>query len=199
VDENTERSVVSNEHGAFLVENLKPGRYQLTASKAGFGSSGVITVELAGLQSFLVDVTLAAPNGPRESTDPARTVDTHGQLLNENPDKEPLAERIRQLRDQLNQLGQRLAVLEAEEARVATPAPIPTQPTPVAAPDKGLTQAAGPATPVLVAARDETAGLKPAEKPQTLSLTSVPGDARGRQAVRSFPPGWDRGFTPSGG
>src|SRR5208283_2505589 len=96
VDENTERSVVSNDQGAFLVEILKPGRYQLTASKAGFGSSPVTTVELAAQQSFLVDMALAAPNGPKGSTDPARTADTHGQPLTENPDKEPLAERIRQ-------------------------------------------------------------------------------------------------------
>jgi len=175
VDENTERNVVSNDHGAFLVENLKPGRYQLTASKVGFGSSPVITVELAAQQSFLVDMTLAAPNGPKGSTDPARTADTQGQLLTENAGKEPLTERERQLLDRLNQLEQRLAALEAKEAKGTTQAPIPTQPTPVAAPDKGVTQAAARATPVLVASLDGTAGLKPAEKPQALSLTPVPG------------------------
>ena len=171
MDENTERSVVSNDHGAFLVENLKTGRYHLTASKAGFGSSSVTTVELVAQQSLLVDMTLATANGPKGSTDPARTADTHGQLLTENTGRESLAEQIRQLRDQFNQLGQRLAVLEAEEAKGATQAPIPTQPAPVAAPDKGLTQAAAPATRVLVASLDGTAGLKPAAKPQALSLT----------------------------
>src|ERR1035438_476247 len=55
VDENTDRSVVSNDHGAFRIENLNPGRYQLTASKEGVGSSPAITVELAAEQSFQVD------------------------------------------------------------------------------------------------------------------------------------------------
>jgi hypothetical protein len=52
LDENTDRSIVSNDQGAFLVENLKPGRYQLTANKAGFASSSVTSVELAPQQSL---------------------------------------------------------------------------------------------------------------------------------------------------
>jgi hypothetical protein len=175
VDENAERSVVSNDHGTFQIENLKPGRYQLRASKEGFGSSPVTTVELGAQQSFLVDMTLAAPNGSKGSTDPARTADTRGQLLTQNLGKEPLTERERQMLDRLNQLEQRLAVLEATDAKGATQAPIATQPTSVAAPDKGVTQAAAPATPALVAPLDGTAGLKPAEKPKELSLTPVSG------------------------
>jgi hypothetical protein len=135
----------------------------------------VTNVELAAQQSFPVDMTLTAPHGPKGSTDPARTLGTHGQLPTENPDKEPLTERERQLLDRLNQLEQRLAVLEAKEAKGATAAPIPARPTPVAARDKGVTQAAAPATPVLVASLDGTTGLKPAEKSQALSLTPVPG------------------------
>jgi hypothetical protein len=175
VEENTDRTVVSGADGNFAFHNLKPGRYQLTASKAGFGSSPATTVELAAQQSFPVEMTLAAPNGPQGSTDPARSVATHGQLPTGNPDKEPLTERERQLLDRLNQLEQRLAVLEAKEAKGAAPAPIPAQPTPVAAQDKGVTQAAAPATPVLVASLDGTTGLKPAERSQVLSLTPVPG------------------------
>ena len=36
VDGNTERTVVSNDEGAVVVENLKSGHYRLTATKAGF-------------------------------------------------------------------------------------------------------------------------------------------------------------------
>ena len=36
VDGNTERTVVSNDEGAVVVENLRPGHYRLTATKAGF-------------------------------------------------------------------------------------------------------------------------------------------------------------------
>ena len=35
-DGKTDRTVVSNHEGAFVVENLKPGHYRLTATKAGF-------------------------------------------------------------------------------------------------------------------------------------------------------------------
>jgi hypothetical protein len=195
VDENTERSVISNDQGAFLFENLKPGRYQLTASKAGFGSSPVTTVELAAQQSFLVDMTLAAPNDPKGSTDPARTADPHGQRLTGNPDQEPLAERVRQLRDQLNQLAQRLAALEAEEARGASPAPLPTQPTPVASQPKTSTTtmaasqpapvatsaqgaASTPANP-LIASLDGSAGVNPKqaakEEAMNFPMTPTPG------------------------
>jgi hypothetical protein len=184
VDENTERSAVSNDRGAFLVEDLKPGRYQLTASKPGFASSPVTNVELAPQQSFRVDLTLVAPNSLQGSTDPASAA-----VANEHPGrgeaaprpygesrhKGSLAEQIRQLRDQLNQLEQRLAVLETEEAKRTTEAPVSTQPKPVVGPDKGLTQAAAPAAPVLIASRDGTAGLKPPKKAEALSMMAVPG------------------------
>ena len=52
LDENTDRSIVSDDQGAFLVENLKPGRYQLTANKAGFAGPSVATVELAPHKVF---------------------------------------------------------------------------------------------------------------------------------------------------
>jgi len=172
VDESAGRSVVSNDDGTFLIEDLKPGRYQLTASKEGFGSLPVTTVELAAQQSFLFDIALRALKGPGGSADPARTADARGQLPAGNPGKEPLTEREKQLLDRLDQLEQRLAVLEAKGG---TQAPNPTQATPVAGPGKAVTQAAAPAAPVLVASLDGTAGLKPAEKPKELSLTTFPG------------------------
>ena len=175
VDDNTERSVVSNDRGAFLVENLKPGRYQLAASKAGFGSSPVITVELAAQQSFLVDMTLAAPNGPKGSTDPARTA---------TPASDDIAKRVENLEKVIEQLQSELAAIKKQAgigaqapARAATPATAPAAAptTPVAAPDKGVIQAAAPATPVLVASLGGTVGLKPAEKSEAPSLTPAPG------------------------
>jgi len=204
VDENTDRSVVSNEHGAFLVENLQPGRYQLTASKAGFGSSGVITVELAAQQSFPVDMTLAAPSGPKESTDPARTVDTHGQLPTVNPDKEPLAEQIRQLRDQLNQLGQRLATLEAEEAKGSPPAPIPAQPMPVTSQPKTSATTMAATQPALVAASAQGTVSNPANplNPSLGGSAGVTPTQAAKEEAMNFPltpnPGTPSAAKPAG-
>ncbi len=58
LDENTDRKVMSGEDGAFVIENLKPGRYQLTASKEGFQKSPTVDVELSARQSLRLDLTL---------------------------------------------------------------------------------------------------------------------------------------------
>jgi hypothetical protein len=59
LDENTDRKTQSGEDGAFLMENLKAGHYQLTASKQGFQDSAPVTVELSARQSLRVDLALA--------------------------------------------------------------------------------------------------------------------------------------------
>jgi hypothetical protein len=66
MDEEADRTVLSGKDGVFRVEHLKPGRYQLTASKAGFISLPV-TAELAAGQSLQSDLTLSAG----ASSDPA--------------------------------------------------------------------------------------------------------------------------------
>jgi hypothetical protein len=57
LDENNERKVTSGDDGSFLVENLNPGHYQLTADKEGFQESA-IDVELSARQSLRADITL---------------------------------------------------------------------------------------------------------------------------------------------
>ena len=59
VDENTTRSVVSDENANFLFENLKPGNYTLTASKEGFAASPTTSVALVARQSARVDLALS--------------------------------------------------------------------------------------------------------------------------------------------
>src|ERR1035438_5515517 len=59
LDENTDRKLIGENDGSFLMKNLKPGHYQLTAAKAGFQSSPAIDVELSARQSLRVDITLA--------------------------------------------------------------------------------------------------------------------------------------------
>jgi hypothetical protein len=59
LDENTTRSVVTDNSGDFLFENLKPGHYALVASKEGFATSPTTTVELEARQSARVDLALS--------------------------------------------------------------------------------------------------------------------------------------------
>ncbi|MGD0966509.1 MAG: carboxypeptidase-like regulatory domain-containing protein, partial [Candidatus Acidiferrales bacterium] len=47
VDENADRVVVSDRQGSFVVGNLKPGHYQLVATKQGGTSSPVTYVAVA--------------------------------------------------------------------------------------------------------------------------------------------------------
>lgn len=141
VEETTDRTVVSGSDGAFIAENLTPGHYQLTAKKKGVGSSPVTTVELAAGQSLHNDITLASPNGSKASTELA------SPAVTDNSDRPSLTEREKQLLDRIDRLEQRLAAMEAKEAKGVTQAPIPTQPTPVAAPDKGVAKTAPPLSP----------------------------------------------------
>jgi hypothetical protein len=117
LDENTDRSIVSNDQGAFLVEDLKPGRYQLTANKAGFTTPSVTTVELVPQQSLRVDMALASATGSNGTSDPVRVADLHESSPAANPDNPPLTQRERQLLERIDRLEQRLAAFEAKESQ----------------------------------------------------------------------------------
>jgi hypothetical protein len=58
-DDNTDRTILSGSDGAFSVSNLKPGRYQVMATKGQFHSLPD-TVDLAPQQDLEVDLALAA-------------------------------------------------------------------------------------------------------------------------------------------
>ena len=97
VDESTDRTVVSGADGAFVLENLKPGRYQLLARKEGFGTAPANTVELTARQSLAIDMTLdvALPAATPRSK-PSGMTDSEKYLL-----------------AQIERLNNRLAELEA--------------------------------------------------------------------------------------
>jgi hypothetical protein len=57
-DENSDRKVVTGTDGGYVVANLKPGHYQLSAVKEGFRTSEM-DVNLSARQSLHVDVNLA--------------------------------------------------------------------------------------------------------------------------------------------
>ncbi len=68
VEENADRYVITGADGTFLIENLKPGHYRLTASEPGGARSPDMAVELAAGQSLNVEITLgrsvpAPPSG----------------------------------------------------------------------------------------------------------------------------------------
>src|SRR5579862_3191724 len=58
-DDNTDRTIISGFDGAFSVSNVKPGRYELKASKGELHSL-TATVDLAQGQDLKVDLALSA-------------------------------------------------------------------------------------------------------------------------------------------
>jgi hypothetical protein len=58
LDEDGDRSVDSGVDGTFLIAGLKPGRYQLSATKEGFASSSLTAFDLTASQRFNMDVSL---------------------------------------------------------------------------------------------------------------------------------------------
>src|SRR5271170_7434221 len=59
LDDNTTRSVITDDSGGYLFENLKPGHYTLVGSKEGFATSPTTSVELEARQSARVDLSLS--------------------------------------------------------------------------------------------------------------------------------------------
>jgi hypothetical protein len=128
LDGDNSKSVISNDWGAYLVENLEPGRYQLTANKAGFASSTVNVVQLAPQQSLRVDFTLAVPSASKGTSDPLRGAGLRGPSADADLGDPPLTERERQLLARIDRLEERLAALEAREADGATQVVAANQP-----------------------------------------------------------------------
>jgi hypothetical protein len=58
VQENTERAILSGVDGTFVIGNLKPGRYQLTASKPDGAVSSSVAVDLVDGQRLNIEITL---------------------------------------------------------------------------------------------------------------------------------------------
>ena len=56
LDENTPRSTISNSEGGFQFLNLKPGRYEVTATKPGFSDFKLAEVSLEARQTLRIEV-----------------------------------------------------------------------------------------------------------------------------------------------
>ena len=64
LDDNSEVSALSNPSGAFLIEGLKPGHYEVKASKEGAGTSAPLRLELASGQDLRSDLVLSLAATP---------------------------------------------------------------------------------------------------------------------------------------
>jgi hypothetical protein len=150
IEDNTDSTVTSRADGTFAVDELKPGRYQISARKTGFVGAPV-TLQLAPLETTHLDLPLELAAAPADAA-VLRGLET-------------MQQRIEQLEAELEhmkvQLAPRPAATPAEPPvvaalnpppSVAPPAPAPT-PQPVPAP------APAPRIPEALQAPDVTPGV----------------------------------------
>jgi hypothetical protein len=141
--DNSDWTVVSGPNGAFVAANLKPGQYQLIASKEGFFTSSAV-LRLKAHENLQVELALSARRTassaapaqavavPAERGDPGTTA-AHARTLDER--FEAMQKRIEQLEAELRQV-------KAESAAPPAAAkPAPTTQTAAAAAQPATNQA----------------------------------------------------------
>jgi len=181
--DNSDRNVVSGPDGAFVVVNLKPGRYTLIASKEGFLTSSA-AVQLKAQENLQVALALSA-RAMVGATAPAQPVaappDPQAKTLEAMQERierlEAMQERIERLEAELNQVRSQSAAPPAASrttpelplyASLGDPSlgSISTRPSPPAGPLVAGNLPAGPA-PANAAAPVTTPGpaAPPAQDP----------------------------------
>jgi hypothetical protein len=173
-EDNTERNVMSDRDGTFVVGNLRPGRYQLRATKEGLDGSSVATINLAAQQDLRVDMKLVPAGGSTAAAGPKLTADLRTPAATVNSPEAPLTDREKLLLERLDRLEQRLEAMEAKQAGAAMPATA-AQPAPVAIQAKSsatttATTQPAPAKHALLASLEGAIGIKSAEKPPVISM-----------------------------
>jgi hypothetical protein len=216
VKDNADYKAVSDQQGAYLVENLKPGRYQLKAAKDGMAGPEVTTVDLRPQEDLRVDMTLVSSlNGTISNL----TADSQTPATPANMSSAPLTDREKMLLDRLDRLEQRLEAMEAKDAKVQTPAATPVatvaqpapvatvaqttpaasqpktnaatapaaQPAPVTSASTGAKVTAPPIKHVLLASLEGAIGIKSAEKPPAFPVPPANGQAAAAPAPAPAP------------
>jgi len=86
LDENFDRQITSSESGDFVVENLKPGHYKLTAHYEGFSDAVVSSATLDARQDLRIPITLtiATVSTIVEVSDSADQINTENGTLSDS-------------------------------------------------------------------------------------------------------------------
>jgi hypothetical protein len=111
VDEKIKRTVLSGSDGNFLIADLKPGQYRLTAQAEGIGAASPATVEIAQNRVTWANVQLGAADAPAQ---PAETSVTDAGLKTRTA---PPAVSESSVAAELAAMKARIELLEAELKR----------------------------------------------------------------------------------
>ena len=135
VDGATDRIVIGDVDGFFAADNLRPGTYQVTASKEGLLAPPATTVEVAPEQTARPKVVFAAAKGTSAANASA---------------KSSIEQELAEMKDRIAALEAELRARDTAEATPAPAAPAPLAapaPAPAPAPSQAPQAAAPPAAP----------------------------------------------------
>jgi len=153
VQDNEDHDVISGLAGTFVVENLRPGHYELVATNEGLSNPPVTSVDVASGQTVQADVTAASGTA-------AITQSAAHPSVTDAAVSDAVAKELEALKARIEQLEIQLKANAAPEAPSMTPAgPVASVSGPVLA--VRPTAALGPAAPAQP--QSETATTPPAK------------------------------------
>jgi hypothetical protein len=152
LDGSDDRKVVSDSDGVFAADSLNPGTYRITASKDGLSSPPAATVEVARNQTVRPKVVFAA----------------------DKPVAAASAAATDAIEQELAEMKERIAMLEAALMKARTNAEAAPAPTPAAL---AATPAALAATPAALVARPAPAPTPLAPAPTPVAAAAAPAPA----------------------
>ncbi|MGA3018047.1 MAG: TonB-dependent receptor [Bryobacteraceae bacterium] len=148
VDGSADRRVLSDSDGVFVADHLKPGPYQIIATKEGLASPPATTVEVAQNQTARPSLVLAAVDPA-----PPATLASSAEIERE---LEAMKERIAVLEGALKARIAAESTAAASSAKPAEAAALPPTPFP---PQPPPAPQAAPAIPEALQAPDSTPGV----------------------------------------
>ena len=94
LDDNSSRSVTSDQNGSFEFVNLKPGNYAVTAKAQGFADFQVPSAELIARQALRIDVILGVQSQTEtvEVGDTVAVINTENAVISDSIDNQQITE-----------------------------------------------------------------------------------------------------------
>ncbi len=94
IDENTDRSVTSDDSGNYVLENVKAGKYSLRAKRAGFADAQIDNILLAARQDlrFTLQMPVATQTTTVEVTASNADVDTENATVSDSKNTTQISE-----------------------------------------------------------------------------------------------------------
>ena len=94
LEDNSSRSVTSDQSGSFGFVNLKPGNYSLSAEAAGFAEFQVRSAELTARQTLRIDVTLGIKSQSQtvEVADTVAVINTENAVIGDSKDNQQITQ-----------------------------------------------------------------------------------------------------------